>query len=95
MGHETPRSITGALAAIHDRRLPSFVSRRAFTQMVPHTFPWQLVGVNAARGGSASMKTIVIQHVETLYFQSLPFFGVHPKPNRYTRHPKVQICQLG
>ena len=53
--------------------------QRAFTQMVPHTFPWELVGADAARAESACMKTIVIQHVEALQFPSLPFFGVHAK----------------
>jgi hypothetical protein len=57
--------------------------QRTVVQMVPETFPGELVETDCsvAQGGSA--KSIAIEHSEAVCLPLLPFFGSTPKADRY------------
>lgn len=57
--------------------------QRTFVQVVPETFPGQLIEANrsGARGGSA--KTITIEHSKAACLPALPLFGLAPEADWY------------
>jgi hypothetical protein len=67
----------------------------AAVQMFPKTFTGQLIDANRLCSRSINTKTIAIQHLETLRFPAFPVFDLAPKADRYVRHAKIQIGQVG
>jgi hypothetical protein len=93
----------GKFVASKLMRMPKFSSsgfqhparQGAFVQVVPETFPRQLIEANRSATGSGRPKTIAIEHSETVRLPALPLFGSAPEANRYARHAKIQIGQVG
>jgi len=67
----------------------------AAVQIFPKTFTGQLIDANRLCSRSINTKTIAIQHLETLRFPAFPVFDLAPKADRYVRHAKIQIGQVG
>jgi hypothetical protein len=55
----------------------------ALVQVLPKTFPGQLIEANRSRAGGGSAKTITIEHSKTIYLPTLPIFGFAPEADRY------------
>jgi hypothetical protein len=76
-------------------RFQHLLVQRATVHMFPQALAWQLVGTNYPRTTGKSAKPIAVEHAKTLHFPAPPVFDFAPKTDRYSRHAKIQIGQVG
>ena len=63
--------------------------------MIPQAFARQLFFANSSRARGKDAKTIAVQHFETTDFPAPPVVHLAPKTDRYGRHAKIQISEIG
>ncbi|PYJ46911.1 MAG: hypothetical protein DME85_08170 [Verrucomicrobia bacterium] len=68
---------------------------RSPMKVFPETLARQLIDADGVRARCKSTKPIAIKHLKTPDLPSLPVFHLAPKTNRYIRHAKIQIGQIG
>jgi hypothetical protein len=64
-------------------------------QVIPKAFTGQFVETNGLCVRGKNAKTITVEHSEAARFPALPVFDLAPETNRYVRHAKIQIGQVG
>jgi hypothetical protein len=64
-------------------------------EVFPQAFARQLIDADGVRARCKSAIPIAIKHLKTPNLPSLPVVRFAPKTNRYIRHAKIQIRQIG